>query len=99
MSKVGESILRGAGEALAYSRGEKIGAIEHHVAVVPKDVDVKQIRNARGMSQLRFAATYGFTLDSVRNWEQGRRHPDLAARALLTVIEREPEAVERALAP
>jgi len=35
----------------------------------------------------------------VRDWEQGRSQPDSAARAYLMVIEREPEAVERALAP
>jgi putative transcriptional regulator len=98
MSKVGESILRGAREALAYARGEKVpGMVEHRVPVAPREVDVKAIREARGMSQARFAATYGFSLDSIRNWEQGRRKPDVAARVLLTVIAREPEAVERAL--
>ena len=52
----------------------------------------------RGLSQARFAAVYGFTIDSIRNWEQGRRQPNVAARALLTVISNDPEAVERALA-
>ncbi len=98
MSRVGESILRGAREALAYARGEETGAVVHRIAVVPAEVDVKRIREASGLSQVRFAATYGFTVDAVRNWEQGRRKPDLAARTLLTVIEREPEAVLRALA-
>lgn len=43
------------------------------------------------------AARFGFSLDALRNWEQGRRQPDLSARAFLTVIEREPDAVRRAL--
>ena len=37
-------------------------------------------------------------LDALRNWEQGRRQPDVCARAFLVVIDREPEAVRRALA-
>ena len=97
MSTVGESILRGAREALEFAEGKDTGAGVHQIAVVPEEVDVKQIREARGLSQARFAAAYGFSLDSVRNWEQGRRRPDVAARALLTVIAREPEAVARAL--
>ena len=50
------------------------------------------------MSQALFAGRFGFTVTAVRNWEQGRRQPDLAARALLMVIDREPDAVHRALA-
>ena len=52
-----------------------------------------------GLSQDRFAQRYGLTAARVRDWEQGRSQPDSAARAYLMVIEREPEAVERALAP
>jgi putative transcriptional regulator len=50
------------------------------------------------MTQAQFAATFGFGLGAVQNWEQGRRRPEGAARAFLKVIEREPEAVRRALA-
>lgn len=93
MSKTGESILLGAREALAYARGEREGFVAH----VPQHVDVKIIRKRLGLSQAKFAARFGFALDAVRNWEQGRRQPDLAARAFLRVIEREPDAVRRAL--
>ncbi len=93
MSKAGESILRGAREALAYARGERNGFVVH----VPEQVDVKAVRRRIGLSQEKFAACFGFTLASVRNWEQGRREPERAARALLTVTMREPEAVIRAL--
>ena len=93
MSKGGESILRGAREALAYARGADEGFIAH----VPAHVDVRSVRRRLGLSQAKFAARFGFALDAVRNWEQGRRHPDVAARAFLTVIDREPEAVKRAL--
>ena len=54
-------------------------------------------RKRLGLSQARFAARFGFALDAVRNWEQGRRQPDVAARAFLMVIDREPDAVTRAL--
>ncbi len=93
MSKAGESVLRGAREALAYARGERGGFAVH----VPERVDVKAVRKRIGLSQENFAARFGFTLDSVRNWEQGRREPEQAARALLTVIKHDPEAVIRAL--
>ncbi|MDH3595872.1 MAG: helix-turn-helix domain-containing protein [Rhodospirillales bacterium] len=93
MSKAGESILRGAREALDYARGEREGFVAH----VPERLDVKAIRQGTGLSQVKFAAQFGFSVDAVRNWEQGRRQPDVAARAFLMVIEREPDAVRRAL--
>lgn len=94
MSKAGESILRGAREALGYARGEREGFVAH----VPAEIDVKAIRRRTGLSQARFAAQFGFSVDAVRNWEQGRRQPDVAARAFLMVIEQEPDTVRRVLA-
>lgn len=94
MSKAGQSILRGARQALDYARGEREGFVAH----VPQEIDVAAIRERLGLSQSQFAARYGFKLAAVQNWEQGRRRPDGAARAFLKVIEREPEAVQRALA-
>ena len=94
MSKSGESILRGARQALDYGRGERAGFVAH----VPEDIDVAAIRKRLGLSQGDFAARFGFKLDAVQNWEQVRRRPEGAARAFLRVIEREPDAVQRALA-
>jgi putative transcriptional regulator len=94
MSKSGQSILRGARQALAYARGARDGFVAH----VPDDVDVVAIRKRLGLSQGEFARRFGFKLDAVQNWEQGRRRPEGAARAYLRVIEREPAAVQRALA-
>lgn len=95
MAKAGKRILKGAREALAYARGE---TAEGFVVHVPETVDVRAIRLRLGLSQTEFAARYGFTVNAVRNWEQGRRRPVGPARMLLKVIEREPEAVDRALA-
>ena len=78
---------------MAYAKGEREGFVAH----VPETVNVKAIRRKLGYSQSKFARTFGFNLDAVQNWEQGRRSPDLTARALLRVIEREPDAVRRAL--
>jgi putative transcriptional regulator len=65
---------------------------------VPPEIDVRAIRRKLGMSQAVFASSFGFALVAVQNWEQGRRRPEGAARAFLKVIDREPEAVRRALA-
>jgi putative transcriptional regulator len=94
MSKVGASIIRGAREALAYARGDRRGFVVH----VPRRVDVRAFRRKLGLSQSEFAGAFGFRLDAVQNWEQGRRAPAASTRAFLTVIQREPGAVQRALA-
>ena len=96
MSEVGDRILSGLEDALAFSRGER-GKRRVHRVVAPRRVDVKAIRRRLGMTQDEFARTFGFTLHAVRNWEQGKRTPAGAARVLLMVIAREPAAVVRAL--
>jgi putative transcriptional regulator len=57
----------------------------------------KIIRRALGLSQEDFAARYRIPIGTLRDWEQGRVEPDQAARAYLTVIARDPEAVRKAL--
>jgi DNA-binding transcriptional regulator YiaG len=47
---------------------------------------VKVIRRALGLSQEEFAARFQFPLGTLRDWEQGRKEPDTAARAYLRVI-------------
>ena len=56
----------------------------------------KTLRRAVGLSQEEFAGRYHIPLGTLRDWEQGRCEPDQTARAYLTVIAREPEAVQRA---
>jgi putative transcriptional regulator len=62
-----------------------------------EDIDITQLREKIGLSQDNFAALFGLSARTVRNWEQGVRHPEGPARALFQVIDREPEAVMRAL--
>ncbi len=57
----------------------------------------KTLRRALGLTQEQFAARYQIPLGTLRDWEQGRSEPDKPARAYLTVIARDPEAVRRAL--
>lgn len=58
---------------------------------------VKIIRRALGLTQEEFATRYRIPVGTLRDWEQGRTEPDQPARAYLTVIARDPEAVRRAL--
>ena len=64
-------------------------------AVTP--LDVASIRAKTGLSQDRFASAFQISPHTLRNWEQRRRHPDGPARALLLAIDRDPEALMRAL--
>ena len=65
---------------------------------LPRTSWVKIIRRALGLSQEDFAARFHIPVGTLRDWEQGRKEPDAAARAFLQVIAREPEVVARALA-
>ena len=56
-----------------------------------------EIRKKLGATQAGFAEVLGVPLATYRNWEQGRKVPDPAARSLLTIFDREPEAAVRAL--
>jgi len=62
-------------------------------------VRIKELRRWTRLSQPEFAAVLGVALSTLRNWEQGRREPTGAARALLRAICNDPEHVIRALAP
>jgi DNA-binding transcriptional regulator YiaG len=63
---------------------------------LPK-ADVKRVRERFGLSQAEFAVRFGFEIDTVQNWEQGRNTPDQATQLLLRVIEAYPEEVEKVL--
>ena len=60
--------------------------------------DVKTIRRRLGLSQEQFAVRFGFSVETLRNYEQGHRRPTGPASVLLRVIASEPDAVRRALA-
>ncbi|ELY2671078.1 helix-turn-helix domain-containing protein [Cronobacter sakazakii] len=59
---------------------------------------IKAIRKASGLSQTKFASLISVSVDTLRNWEQGRRSPTGPARALLRAIANDPQHVLSALA-
>jgi len=67
--------------------------------LVPPMPNVATLRRRLKLSQAEFANCFGFSVATVRNWEQGRAMADGPARVLLAVIASEPQAVIRALRP
>lgn len=59
---------------------------------------VRDLRHRAKLTQAEFASRLGVPLETIRNWEQGKRSPRGPARALLTVIAHEPDMVFAALA-
>jgi putative transcriptional regulator len=55
--------------------------------------NVKKIRSNYKLSQIEFAALMGISVKTLRNWEQGRRAPEGAARVLLQVAAKHPEVI------
>lgn len=79
---IGAEILEGLREL---KRGE-----HGRVINVP---DVAAIREKTGLSQARFAELLGVSVRTLQDWEQGRRIPSGAARTLLMVADRNPDAL------
>jgi putative transcriptional regulator len=92
---VGESIIRGLQEAIAWTQGENEN-VRVTLVHVPK-VDVRKVRLKMKLSQAQFATKFGLPPATLRNWEQGRSSPDAPTRVLLAVIAKHPEAVEDVL--
>lgn len=77
----------------AIMRGEDIP----HRRTVMTSVDVKALRERLGLTQNEFSGMIGVSIKTLQNWEQGRREPEGPAKALLRVVEKEPQAVLSAL--
>lgn len=90
-----DSILDGMNEALEHAQGKKTLKSYKVQIDVP---DVKAIRKATHLSQAEFSRYFGFPIDTLRSWEQGRRVPDHSARALLLLIKDDPTHVMSVMA-
>jgi putative transcriptional regulator len=88
-----EGLIAGLKDVQAYNAGKRDGFVAH----VPAHVNVRSIRDQTHQTQEGFARTYGFSVAAVRDWEQGRRQPERAARILLAMIAEEPETVKRVM--
>jgi len=94
-SVLGRRLVAGLHDALAHARGQL--ELSRYTLTVPEKVDVAKLRHRLRLSQSEFARAFGLDVTALHAWEQGRRRPDRAARVLLAVIAKEPEAVLRAL--
>ena len=79
---VGQEILSGLREII---RGE-----HGRIITVP---DIAETRAKVGLSQTQFARLMGVSVRTLQDWEQGRRRPSGAARTLLMVADRNPQAI------
>ena len=91
-----DRIMDGLTDALAYAEGDKSRGTARQVEVPA--VDVRAARKKLGLSQDAFAEAFKISASTLRKWEQGTQQRHGPARVLLAVIEKEPEAVRRALA-
>ena len=94
-TRMGREVETALGEVLAHVRGE--GDLPCRIVDDPAAEHILAIRKRMKLSRQKFADRFGLDARAVQEWEQGRRVPDRAARILLTVIDRDPEAVVRVL--
>lgn len=92
--KAFDSIMTGLQEAIRYVNGDESAAYR---VVQVNPADIKIARKKVGLSRDDFADAFGLSPATLRKWENGERVPTGAARALLTIISREPEAALRAI--
>lgn len=101
---VGERIIEGLQEAVAYERGELSGLRVTRIRLTARAARVKPVPRYTGarvarlrarlkLSQPVFAEALNVSAETVRSWEQAKRLPDGAAVRLLQVAERYPEVI------
>ena len=94
MSQQFNRIKAGLQQAVEHAQGKEQGVRMHR----PRPVDVKALRAKVGMTQEEFARAAGISVDTLQNWEQGRRRPQGAAVALIRIVARDPRVLRRNLA-
>jgi putative transcriptional regulator len=90
MGTFGDDLIQTMTEALAHAKGE--GPAVVHAPIVPREV-----REQARLTQAQMAPLMGMSLSGYRKWEQGQRRISGPAATLLRLIQREPDAVKRAL--
>jgi putative transcriptional regulator len=96
MTKFGADLIQAMSDVLAHAHGKDVRGMRLH-SVDLGSVDAKAIRQKLELTQDEMAAVLGTSPSGYKKWEQGKRKPSGAARTLLLIMEREPEAVLRAL--
>ena len=90
-----EELLESVKQAVAIEQGEMKPSRSFRIS--PRN-EVTRVRAKLGLSQNKFAALLGISSSTLKNWEQGRRHPTGAAKVLLKVANRHPRLVLEAAA-
>ncbi len=90
-----ESIKQGLEEAKAFSKGQRVDARVHEIAI--PDIDVAEVRAKTGLSQAEFARSIGVAKGTLLNWEHGRRRPTGPTQVLLALISKQPSVVQALL--
>ena len=93
MSKMFEELKSSLEHATEYSKGRKAPSRVFEY----DEVEISKIRKKLKMSQQELADLIGISKGTIENWEQGRRHPTGAARALLKIIYTKPSLAIAAL--
>jgi putative transcriptional regulator len=91
--------LKADGRIVELRDGREIPLVPAQLAAAPaaSQPAVRDLRRRAQLTQLEFAAKLGVPVETIRNWEQGKRAPRGPARALLAVIAHSPETVFAAL--
>ncbi len=98
MSRVGDDLVEAFEELAADLRGDvKASSYEIPADMLTPD-RIRAIRRRVARSTVAFERDYHIPARTMEAYEQGRRRPDTATQALLTIIDREPEIAKRALA-
>lgn len=90
MSTFGEDLLLSLSQAVAHAKGEG-------PAIVHAPLEPKAVRVRAKLTQKQMAPIMGMSVSGYRKWEQGQRRLSGPAEALLRVLDKEPDAVRRAL--
>jgi putative transcriptional regulator len=90
MSTLGDDLIQAMTEAIAHAKGEGPAII--HAPIAPREV-----REQAHLTQAQMAPLMGMSLSGYRKWEQGQRRVSGPAETLLRLIQKEPDAVKRAL--
>ena len=88
-----EELTKSVKEAGKIQRGE----VKASRVFTYNAIDIRRLRESVKVSQSKFALMIGGSVDTVQNWEQGRRKPRGPAMALLRVFEKNPKVVVGAL--
>ena len=100
MSKFGDDLIAALGQVLAHVRGDDSGiGVVHRIEVAREAVDLRAVRTRVGLTQDAMERVLDGSRSGYRTWEQHARPGPGPVRTLLGVMQREPEAVMRALAP